>query len=98
MSLPVLFRAAALIDINEAYHWYEEKQKGLGAAFMAELGDAEALIGDNPELFRKVHGEVRRAILHKFPYGVFYVARPESVSVVAVMRHARNPKHWQDRA
>lgn len=93
MSLPVIFRACAIIDIDEAYRWYEQKQPRLGVSFMAELGEAEALIRDNPEMFRKVRGEVRRAMLHKFPYGVFYITRPEFVSVVAVMHHARNPRH-----
>jgi plasmid stabilization system protein ParE len=71
VSLLVIFRSSALIDINEAYRWYEQQRPGLGASFMAELGEAEALIGDNPELFRKVRREVRRAMLHKFRYGVF---------------------------
>jgi plasmid stabilization system protein ParE len=97
VSLPVIFRAPALIDIDEAYHWYEEQQSGLGDSFMAELGEVETLLGANPELFRKIQGEVRRAILHKFPYGVFYIVRPKFVSVIAVMRHAREPKHWQRR-
>jgi plasmid stabilization system protein ParE len=65
---------------------------------MAELSEAEALIGENPELFRKVRGEARRVMLHKFPFGVFYIARSEFVSVVAVMHHARDPRHWQRRA
>lgn len=65
---------------------------------MAEIGEAETLIEDNPELFGKIRGEVRRVILHKFPYGVFYIVRPELISVIAVMHHARDPKHWQGRA
>ena len=98
MTRRVIFRARALADINDAYGWYEEQRYGLGANFMAELEDVEARIGQNPELFQRVRGLVRRAMLHKFPYGVFYLAKPEFVSVIAVMHHARDPKHWQRRA
>ena len=65
---------------------------------MAELGKIEVLVGHNPELFQRVRGQVRRAMMHKFPYGFFYVAHPEFVSVIAVLHHARDPKHWQRRA
>jgi plasmid stabilization system protein ParE len=98
VSLPVNFSSSALTDIDEAYRWYEQQQPGLGATFMAELGEVEGLIGAHPALFGKVRGEVRRAILHKFPYGIFYIVRSEFISVIAVMHHARHPKRWQGRA
>lgn len=97
MTVAVIFRSAALADIQQAYEWYESKRPGLGASFMAELGTTQSLIGTNPELFGKLRGDVRRAMLHRFPYAVFYVARSELVSVIAVMHHARNPKAWQGR-
>ena len=55
-------------------------------------------VNQNPEQYQRVRGQIRRALLHKFPYGVFYVARPEFSSVIAVLHHARDPKHWQQRA
>lgn len=64
---------------------------------MAELGKVEALLGDNAMMFGRIRGEVRRAILDKFPYGVFYLARPEFVSIIAVLHQARNPRAWQIR-
>lgn len=95
MSRPVIFRSAAQRDIADACQWYEARQPGLGAAFLDEIGKVEQLISADPELFAAVRGEVRRAILHRFPYAVFYVVRPEFVSVVAVLHHARHPRAWQ---
>jgi len=97
MGLPVIFRTSALADIEGAYHWYEEKQPGLGSSFMAELGKSEELVSSNPRLFAPVRGDVRRAILHKFPYGLFYIVQPEFISVIAVLDHARHPSIWQSR-
>lgn len=98
MSRRVIFRARTLADIDDAYRWYEEQRHGLGVEFMAELGKVDVLIGESPELFQRVRGPVRRAMLHKFPYGAFYIVKPEFVSVIAVMHHARDPKQWQRRA
>lgn len=97
MSRPVIFRSAAQADIADAYRWYEARQPHLGAAFMDEIGKLEQLIRTNPELFEVIRGDVRRAILHRFPYAVFYVVRPEWISVVAVLHHARHPRAWQRR-
>lgn len=98
MGLPVIYRAAAQADAAEAYHWYEEKQQYLGTSFFAELGETEDLISDNPELYMKIRGEVRRAVIHKFPYSIFYIARSDFISVIAVMRHSRNPDLWRSRS
>ncbi|HET8899736.1 MAG TPA: type II toxin-antitoxin system RelE/ParE family toxin [Rhodanobacteraceae bacterium] len=97
MSVPVIFRAAAQQDIAEACRWHEARQPKLGAAFIDEIGKVEQLISTNPELFASVRGQVRRAIMHRFPYAVFYVVRPEFVSVVAVLHHARHPDTWHGR-
>lgn len=97
MSRPVIFRSAAQQDIADAYQWYEARQPNLGAAFMDEIGKVEQLLGTDPELFNLMRGEVRRAILHRFPYAVFYVVRPDFISVVAVLHHARHPQTWQRR-
>jgi len=98
VSWPVTFRVRALADIDEAYRWYEQQHCGLGATFMAEIEAVEALMGQHPKMFPQVRAQVRRAMLHKFPYGVFYLAQPTFVSVIAVLHHARDPKHWQRRA
>lgn len=97
MSRPVIFRSAAQEDIVAAYRWYEARQPHLGAAFLDEIDKVEQLVSSDPELFNVIRGDVRRAILHRFPYAVFYVVRPEWISVVAVLHHARHPKAWQRR-
>ena len=47
-----------------------------------------------PEMFRRVHGEVRRANVSRFPYAVYYRIDPKSVVVLTVLHTARDPKLW----
>ncbi len=45
-------------------------------------------------MFAHVHGEVRRAMVPRFPYAVFYRIEPKQVLVLAVLDTARDPKLW----
>lgn len=48
-----------------------------------------------PLLYAEVIPGVRRSLLPRFPYGVFYVVRSDLVHILAVIHNARNPKRWQ---
>ena len=97
MSLPLLIREAAQADLQEAFTWYEGKQKGLGREFIQAIETSFARIESNPLQFPVLRGKTRRAIVIRFPYGVFYVVGSDAVSVMAVMHHARAPTRWQQR-
>ena len=97
MSVPVIFHDSAIVDADEAFRWYQKKRPGLGESFIVELDKMEVQISDNPELYPRVYGNVHRAILHKFPFSIFYVIQPEFVNVIAVMHHSRDQQHWQKR-
>lgn len=45
-------------------------------------------------MFSRVHGEVRRAVLSKFPYAVFFRVEPKRVVVLTVLHTARDLKLW----
>ena len=45
-------------------------------------------------MFASVHGEVRRALVSRFPYGIFYRVESKRVVVLAVLHTARDPKVW----
>lgn len=47
-----------------------------------------------PFLYAEVITGVRRALLPRFPYGVFYAIRSDLVHVLAVIHNARNLRRW----
>jgi plasmid stabilization system protein ParE len=94
---PVLIRPAAAADIEEAFHWYEGQRVGLGVEFRSELSATINRLATNPHLYQVIHRDTRRALLRRFPYGVFYRAYPEAIIVVAVMHGRRAPRRWQSR-
>jgi toxin ParE1/3/4 len=54
-------------------------------------------ISENPLIYPDVHRGVRRALVRRFPYAVFYRLRGEGVQVIAVLHQARNPPSWKRR-
>jgi plasmid stabilization system protein ParE len=94
MSLPVVFRRKVGRDLAGAYGWYEDQRAGLGEEFLTAVNTSFDAIGEFPEMFVRVHGEVRRAIVSRFPYAVFYRIEPSRVVVLTVLHTARDPGLW----
>jgi plasmid stabilization system protein ParE len=93
----VLIRPEAEAEIAEAYVYYEAAAEGLGAAFLRAVEACLAAIERSPEQYVVVHQQVRRALLRRFPYAVFYIVEPDQVVVLACFHARRDPKQWQNR-
>jgi len=51
-------------------------------------------IADHPETHAELEGNIRRALLRRFPYGVSCIAEADEIVVLGVMHSARDPKIW----
>ena len=94
----LLLRPAAAADIEEAYRWYERQRVGLGEEFLTTVDAALRDIVEHPATYAVIHRETRRALLHRFPYAIFYRLYDETVIVIACMHGRRDPKRWRGRA
>jgi plasmid stabilization system protein ParE len=94
MSLPVVYRRNVGRDMAGAVGWYEDQRAGLGEEFLSAVKASFDAIQEFPEMFARVHGELRRAVVSRFPYAVFYRIEPKRVVVLAVLHMARDPKLW----
>lgn len=93
----LIVRPEAEADIGDAYAWYEAQRPGLGQRFLVELSRCLDQIQSAPKRYQPLRAEARRALLRRFPYGVFFAADERQVSVLAVLHMARNPAQWQER-
>ncbi len=84
-------------DIQDAYQWYESQRKGLGESFLLCIEEALSRASRNPALHSIIYKEIRRVLIHRFPFGVFFVESEKSISVLAVLHARRNPKTWKGR-
>ena len=90
-------RPEAELDAFEAASWYENEREGLGLRFVTELQATMTRISEGPQRFPVVYKEFRRAILHRFPFGVFFIVEAEGAVVLAVSHLRRHPTVWQRR-
>ena len=98
MSLPVVLRAAAKAEFDEAFDWYEARRPGLGVDFVARVQEVFDRIANLPLLHQVVFKDVRKAVVQRFPYCVFYRVEPTQVVVLGVFHSKRDPKIWQAQA
>jgi plasmid stabilization system protein ParE len=97
MSLPVVLRLEARLEFAEAFDWYERQRPGLGRDLAACVEQAFIRIAQTPELGERVFRHVRRVVVHRFPYSVYYTVEPERIVVIAVFHGRRDPRVWQAR-
>jgi plasmid stabilization system protein ParE len=91
-------RPEAQDDLESAARWYDERRRGLGGRLLDEVLHTIGLIAENPRRYPRIHGEIRRAVTARFPFGVFYLMEGDAVVVIAVMHASRDPARWKERA
>ena len=94
MSLPVVFRPKVGRDLAAGFWYYEGQTEGLGEKFLTAVDTTFDAIERYPQMFAQVHGEVRRALVSRFPYAAFYRVESKRVLVLTVLHTARDPKLW----
>ena len=87
----------ARTELVDAHAWYEAQSPGLGAEFVRAVDATLQRALREPEASAAVHGSIRRALVRRFPYGVFYHAITDEVVVLAVVHARRNPRRWPGR-
>ena len=88
---------AAENDLEEAFHWYERRRHRLGHELLDAVDECFLRVVGNPLAFQKVHRSVRRALVRRFPYCVYFVDNEPEVVVLAVLHGRQSATHWQER-
>ena len=98
MSLPVIFKPAALAEFEEAVAWYEAQRPGLGKEFKLEVKTTLKRALTNPGLFQKVRGRAQRIRLPRFKkYAIYFAIKDDAFAVLAVFHGSRNPAELRRR-
>lgn len=98
MTLPVVLRDEARAEFDAAFDWYNSQQAGLGLEFLAEVQKSFNRVAANPQIHPTVFADIRKAVVRRFPFAVFYRPHSDRVEVIAVFHSSRDPSIWQGRA
>ncbi len=84
-------------EMPDAAVYYELQVVDLGQDFLDRMASAVTDIGENPERWPVVMQNIRRRLVHRFPYGLLYRVDPDEVVVLAVAHLHRHPTYWVGR-
>lgn len=96
--MTINFHRDARKEFFEAAEYYEEQVVGLGDDFIDEVEKVLSLIEQQPTAGSKITKTERRFLISRFPYGIIYSVKDESITILAVMNLKRKPGYWDSRA
>lgn len=94
----IRFHQGAAQALREAARYYELQVTGLGVAFIAEVERTVAPILENLAIGATTWQHYRRMLVRRFPFTVIHRPRQDTLFVVAVAHHHRQPNYWEARA
>lgn len=74
---------------------YEQQREGLGREFIGSVDSTLNQLSRTPLQYAVIHQETRRAMVRRFPYGIFYRVSDGVVTVIAILPLSRDPESWQ---
>ena len=97
MTTKIEILEIARLEFDEAKEFYEMEQAGLGTRFEDEIKRSLLRIQQYPQAWPPERKEIRRYILHKFPYKILYSIQSDKIIVLAFAHLHRTPDYWIDR-
>jgi toxin ParE1/3/4 len=91
------FHPEALEEFKDAAQYYAGRQEYLELRFIAAVETVLKRIQQNPEWARIFEDDIRRSLIHVFPYAVLYSIEPDYLLIIAVMHCNREPGYWRHR-
>ena len=100
MKFNVVILEEAEIDIDEAIIWYESAQIDLGNEFFLSIDESITFISSNPQCSQIIYKEIRRLVIRKFPYGIYYRVNlfNHEIEIIGVIHFKRNVRIMKQRS
>ena len=95
--MKIAFLSVAAAELTDAVAFYNQQSEGLGFQFAVEVQRTIERIAEFPEAWPVLSKRTRRCRMRRFPYGLIYHVRDETLLIVAVMHLHRHPDAWRDR-
>ena len=92
--MKVIFSKYAKQELYDATQYYEIEYQGLGKQFREEVRKVAKRISEYPEAWSVERGDVRKCILHRFPYKLLYSIEKNHIFIIAIAHQHRRPDYW----
>ncbi|MEI6150787.1 MAG: type II toxin-antitoxin system RelE/ParE family toxin [bacterium] len=93
--MKVRFLFTAERELQDAFEWYENQVPGLGAELIVEVDRSVRLVMQYPETCADLGEGIRRMLVNRFPYGVWYAVEGDTIVVYAIAHLHRKPRRYR---
>ena len=97
VSFHVIIRRAAEDDMTNAASWYELQSPGLGGEYLRSVESCIESITRHPQIYPVVYRGIQRALLRRFPFGIFFINKQNSLIVLGCLHTKRHPDIFKAR-
>lgn len=95
--MEIIFNELAGDELKDAVDFYNLELSGLGDNFKDEIKKSLKRIHDYPTAWPTITRDIRKYILHKFPYKILYSVEKDHIFIIAIAHQHRKPNYWVDR-
>jgi toxin ParE1/3/4 len=93
----LIYHPDAEAELIQAARFYESRVSTLGSEFLDAADRAIAVIVEAPDRWSIIEADVRRYLMLRFPYAVYYRVFRDSIRILAFKHHSRHPDYWRYR-
>ncbi|MEO8567699.1 MAG: hypothetical protein ABI419_01140 [Ginsengibacter sp.] len=90
MAFKIIVKPIVWWDLEEAITWYESERSGLGWDFFIHFEEAKERVLANPNAYQIIIPGVRRILIRKFPYKIFYTISENSIFLIGLIHAKRS--------
>ena len=91
------FLPLAKLELDDAIEYYELQLEGLGKRYKEEVRISINRISIFPKAWTVIRPNIRKCVMHKFPYNILYSVQENTILIIAIAHHHRQPDYWIDR-
>ncbi len=91
MPNKLILSSKAYHDIDKIREWYNQESIETAERFLDEINVFSKRIAVNPERFKKINKEVKRCLLKKFPYILFFSEQKFEIIILRVRHKKQKP-------
>ncbi len=95
--MPLTYHPDAEAELIHAAQFYEQQVDDLGSRFLDTVALAITVIQEAPTRWAVIEADVRRYLLPRFPYSIYYRVLSDQIRILAFKHHSRHPDYWRYR-
>jgi plasmid stabilization system protein ParE len=93
----LIYHPDAETELIEAAQFYERRVPTLGAQFLDAAERALGVIQEAPERWTILEADIRRYLVPRFPYAIYYRILSDHLRILAFKHHSLHPDYWRYR-